>query len=488
MAGLVFVRDAEGTPLMPMAPAYARRLVREGKAIRIAHHAFMIIQLTNTISTPVLQHITLLVTVHLHTAELMLLSRTQKGELPLLGLIADLRTDLNWRLRRRAGHRRRRRQRQRYHAAKRQGQAFALRRPSRAKSRFQGKLRGIRTDQKVRRPFHIPHTIRWRTQAIERVINALRLLAPISHVKITAPPLTYLQSHTPKSSSAIRDLLISLYGEAGLDGTRHAICAYCGTMERAVVVDHLLPQSRGGTDDWHNLVLACQPCNNRKGDRTPEEAEMPLLIAVIDRAEGVQRTQPYIHQTTRLLTTSLRRTDLQVLLAEPVNDRNTGVNAKHKPHQPIHNPVYIAKPIARSRKQIFNSRNYPLSTTSHSTFVRFSRTVKRRVRVNAALAIWLQEGRNMTRVIRHGELFPEGAQRVAIGMLCQGRRAGRSITGIVAAIHSTGRMTLLVPDFTTTKRVLWQRIVVSPQHHLRILSTDRVLFLSAHKSDDTPKK
>lgn len=35
--------------------------------------------------------------------------------------------------------------------------------------------------------------------------------------------------------------------------------------------DHLLPRSRGGSDQPHNLVLACSTCNAKKGDRTEEE-------------------------------------------------------------------------------------------------------------------------------------------------------------------------------------------------------------------------
>ncbi|HOS03612.1 MAG TPA: HNH endonuclease, partial [Candidatus Hydrogenedentes bacterium] len=30
-------------------------------------------------------------------------------------------------------------------------------------------------------------------------------------------------------------------------------------------------------DSWENLVVACLACNVRKGNRTPEEAGMPLL-------------------------------------------------------------------------------------------------------------------------------------------------------------------------------------------------------------------
>lgn len=35
--------------------------------------------------------------------------------------------------------------------------------------------------------------------------------------------------------------------------------------------------SRGGGDHYGNLVAACSDCNGRKADRTPEEADMPLL-------------------------------------------------------------------------------------------------------------------------------------------------------------------------------------------------------------------
>jgi 5-methylcytosine-specific restriction endonuclease McrA len=35
--------------------------------------------------------------------------------------------------------------------------------------------------------------------------------------------------------------------------------------------DHVLPRSRGGSDNLVNLVLACGDCNNRKGARTPGE-------------------------------------------------------------------------------------------------------------------------------------------------------------------------------------------------------------------------
>lgn len=58
------------------------------------------------------------------------------------------------------------------------------------------------------------------------------------------------------------------------DGHR---CQFCGRGDLPLTVDHVLPRSRGGEDTWENLVCACVQCNNAKGDRTPEEARMPLM-------------------------------------------------------------------------------------------------------------------------------------------------------------------------------------------------------------------
>lgn len=54
-------------------------------------------------------------------------------------------------------------------------------------------------------------------------------------------------------------------------------CVYCGRGDIALTVDHVIPKARGGKDSWQNMVCACTKCNNKKGSRTPAEAEMKLL-------------------------------------------------------------------------------------------------------------------------------------------------------------------------------------------------------------------
>lgn len=76
-------------------------------------------------------------------------------------------------------------------------------------------------------------------------------------------------------------------------------CQYCSRKEAQLdkgeymTRDHILPRSKGGKDVWTNVVLACNSCNNRKADQTPEDAEMPLL------------NQPYA--PTRLILGSIEK-------------------------------------------------------------------------------------------------------------------------------------------------------------------------------------
>jgi 5-methylcytosine-specific restriction endonuclease McrA len=52
-------------------------------------------------------------------------------------------------------------------------------------------------------------------------------------------------------------------------------CAYCGS-KKELTIDHIIPKSRGGKNTWNNLITCCLPCNLKKGDKTPDEARMPL--------------------------------------------------------------------------------------------------------------------------------------------------------------------------------------------------------------------
>ncbi|MDY7085580.1 MAG: HNH endonuclease [Actinomycetota bacterium] len=69
------------------------------------------------------------------------------------------------------------------------------------------------------------------------------------------------------------------WSRAGVMARDRKRCAYCGRV--ASTIDHVLPRSRGGANSWLNTVAACYPCNQRKGDRTPAEARMPLRVVPV---------------------------------------------------------------------------------------------------------------------------------------------------------------------------------------------------------------
>jgi 5-methylcytosine-specific restriction endonuclease McrA len=53
-------------------------------------------------------------------------------------------------------------------------------------------------------------------------------------------------------------------------------CQYCGSGHGNLTVDHVVPRSKGGSSSWDNIVTCCAPCNRRKGDLLPKQANMHL--------------------------------------------------------------------------------------------------------------------------------------------------------------------------------------------------------------------
>lgn len=44
-------------------------------------------------------------------------------------------------------------------------------------------------------------------------------------------------------------------------------CAYCGKIDENIEIDHIIPRSRGGGDNFDNLAPACRKCNRSKGSK-----------------------------------------------------------------------------------------------------------------------------------------------------------------------------------------------------------------------------
>lgn len=78
---------------------------------------------------------------------------------------------------------------------------------------------------------------------------------------------------------------VKKHGRVGLSNTTlfgrdRFVCAYCGkqhTTGSNLSRDHIVPRSRGGMDNWMNVVTSCKSCNAKKGNKTLKEAKMELL-------------------------------------------------------------------------------------------------------------------------------------------------------------------------------------------------------------------
>jgi hypothetical protein len=60
----------------------------------------------------------------------------------------------------------------------------------------------------------------------------------------------------------------------------HRTCVYCGADNKNLQIEHVVPRSKGGSNRVSNLVLACEKCNQAKGNKPIEEflAKKPDLL------------------------------------------------------------------------------------------------------------------------------------------------------------------------------------------------------------------
>ena len=99
----------------------------------------------------------------------------------------------------------------------------------------------------------------------------------VSGLVTPLPSVVRLLKHFNRNRIKIKFSRMNIYAR---DDFR---CQYCGEqfMTEDLTFDHVFPQSRGGKTEWTNIVSCCgiggNGCNLRKGNRTPEEAGMPLL-------------------------------------------------------------------------------------------------------------------------------------------------------------------------------------------------------------------
>lgn len=163
--------------------------------------------------------------------------------------------------------------------------------------------------------------------------------------------------------------------ENSLWGVQKYTCQYCGRV--AEHIDHIMPLSKGGNCEHDNLALSCETCNLHKQDRTPEEAEMPLVrdFAEID-AKWVISSEKYFKSRVHCIKNISVRPNMKMRYYEiTLFDKLTGeiisehiADTKHQAfwkfielYESL-NPNYKFSPYSRVDSAMWDRRHISLST------------------------------------------------------------------------------------------------------------------------------
>ena len=120
---------------------------------------------------------------------------------------------------------------------------------------------------------------------IIRVVKEVYKLMPLSLIRVEQTMFDVAQLASDKKLEG-KDYQNGL--AKGWDNRRHAIlfrddyiCQYCGKniikSNLVAEIDHIIPRSRGGKDNFKNLVTACRDCNQAKANKTAKEFGYPNL-------------------------------------------------------------------------------------------------------------------------------------------------------------------------------------------------------------------
>ena len=284
----VFVLDANKQPLNPVHPGWARLLLKEGKAAVWRRYQFTII-LKRVVSSSTLVHLRLKIDPGARTTGLALVNDangevvwaaelTHRG-FAIKGLLDD----------RRAVRRSRRQRHTRY-------------RPPRFANR--------------RRPSSwIPPSLESRLANVLTWVARLRRLCELSAISLELIKFDLAAMQNPEIAGVeyqqgelmgyeLRNYLLEKWQRR---------CAYCQKTDVPLQIEHIVPRAKGGSDRTSNLTLACEVCNQAKGNQDVREylsGEPDILARLLAQAKTPLRDAAAVNTARWALFERLKATGL----------------------------------------------------------------------------------------------------------------------------------------------------------------------------------
>lgn len=279
----VCVLDQNKKPLMPCRPARARLLLKQGRAAVYRKYPFTIIMLDRDEGE--VQETQIKIDPGAKTTGIALVADFKRGlrciwaaEITHRG--QQIRDGL---LKRRQLRRSRRNRQTRY--------------------------RQPRFENRTRPAGWLPPSLASRVNNVTTWVKRLSRFAPVTHLALELVRFDTQQLENPEISGVeyqqgtlfgyeVREYLLEKWG-------RH--CAYCGVENVPLEIEHIIPKSRGGSNRVSNLTLACQSCNQKKGNQTAEEFGFPQIQA---QAKRPLRDAAAVNATRWALFRQLQETGL----------------------------------------------------------------------------------------------------------------------------------------------------------------------------------
>ncbi|MCZ6676293.1 MAG: RNA-guided endonuclease IscB [Candidatus Poribacteria bacterium] len=254
----VFVLDTNKKPLAPTHPGNARRLLTEGKAAVYRRYPFTII-LKREVSDVDKKPLRLKIDPGSKTTGIAIVN-DDTGEIEFAAELQhrgqQIKSDLESRRAIRRGRRNR-------------------------KTRY----RQPRFDNRKRPEGWLPPSLMSRVYNITTWVRRLRNVCPIQAISMELVRFDTQAMQNPEISGTeyqqgelfgyeVREYLLEKFSRT---------CAYCGTTDVPLEIEHIIPKSREGSDCVSNLTIACRDCNLKKGVQTAEEFGYPQVQAQAKR-------------------------------------------------------------------------------------------------------------------------------------------------------------------------------------------------------------
>ncbi|HBP78025.1 MAG TPA: HNH endonuclease, partial [Halomonas sp.] len=241
----VFVLDKKKQPLMPCSEKRARLLLARGRAVVHKRYPFTI-RLKNRVGGEA-QPLRLGIDPGSKTTGLALMRETE-GELRHVLCLFELihrGYQIKKALQQRAAFRRRRRS---------------------ANLRY----RAPRFNNRIKPKGWLAPSLQHRVDTVMAWVNRLSKSAPITGISQELVRFDTQKLENPEISGVeyqqgtllgyeVREYLLEKWGRE---------CAYCGTADTPLEIEHVVPRSRGGSNRVSNLTLSCHPCNAEKDSQT----------------------------------------------------------------------------------------------------------------------------------------------------------------------------------------------------------------------------